>query len=713
MSIDRGPDKKVESSPAQPDGSSHYDPTTSRSLLHATLESTTEGILALDRDGKIVCFNSKVARIWQMPQDALKNSTGQELIEFCARQVKDSVAFIKRIDECQATAETESFDVIELKSGRIIERIIRPQWDDCQCIGTVWSFRDVTEQKRSDEALRESRALFYSFVEQLPSGVFRKDIEGRYVFVNSSFCQILKLSADQILGKLPRELVGVLRTAEDPAKLGNQGEDHHKRVMASGRPIEVEDHYSDANGRIHSYHTIKLPVMSSDGRIIGTQGILTDITERKQAEKALQESQALYQSLVNELPAGVFRKNKQGRYVFVNSWFCRLKGVNADRFLGKMPTELAATEVAGQPERQGEINRLAQQGSSDHEKILATGKTIHSEETYPAIDEMGERCLHVVKSPVFGSDGQIVGTQGILLDMTERKLAEQELEKVHKQLVDASRQAGMAEVATSVLHNVGNVLNSINVSTTLMAETLKKSRISSLSRLSGIIQEQQSNLAAFITTDPRGRRLPEYLSNLAEHLIREQQNLMKEMNETRKHIDHVKEIVKMQQNYAKVGGVAEKIKAVDLVEDALRLNANALARHGIAVIRDYSQGELPEINIEKHKALQILVNLIANAKYACDDAERKDKFVKLEIRNGSNHVRISVIDNGIGIPAENLIRIFNHGFTTRKSGHGFGLHSGALAAREMGGSLIAQSEGPGKGACFVLELPLHPPKSKA
>jgi len=116
---------------------------------------------------------------------------------------------------------------------------------------------------------------------------------------------------------------------------------------------------------------------------------------------------------------------------------------------------------------------------------------------------------------------------------------------------------------------------------------------------------------------------------------------------------------------------------------------------------------VPPISVEKHKVLQILINVLRNAKYACDDSERNEKKITVRISGRDGRVSISVADNGIGIPPENLTRIFNHGFTTRKEGHGFGVHSGANAAREMGGSLSAVSEGTGHGATFTLELPVQ------
>jgi signal transduction histidine kinase len=171
-------------------------------------------------------------------------------------------------------------------------------------------------------------------------------------------------------------------------------------------------------------------------------------------------------------------------------------------------------------------------------------------------------------------------------------------------------------------------------------------------------------------------------------------------------IRHIKEIVSMQQNYAKTFGVLEMLPVAGLVDDALQLNSGAVNRHNIKVVREFAK--VPPILTEKHKVLQILVNLIRNAKHACDDSERHDKQITLRIASGTDSgVKIQVVDNGVGIPAENLTRIFNHGFTTRRNGHGFGLHSGAIAAKEMGGSLTAFSEGLGRGATFTLELPAN------
>jgi two-component system, NtrC family, sensor kinase len=288
-------------------------------------------------------------------------------------------------------------------------------------------------------------------------------------------------------------------------------------------------------------------------------------------------------------------------------------------------------------------------------------------------------------------------------EITERQRAQAELEVVHRKMIDVSRQAGMAEVATGVLHNVGNVLNSINVSSSQVAHKLKKSKASNLSRVVALLRTHEADLGNFMANDPKGRQLPAYLAELSDRVAEEQSSALKEVAQLQKDIDHIKDIVAMQQGFAMVSGVVEPLRVNDLVEDALRMNSSALVRHHIHIIKDLQDG--PAITTEKHKVLQILVNLVSNAKHACHNSGELEHKVTIRVRHAEDRVRIEVTDNGVGIPPENLTRIFNHGFTTRSNGHGFGLHSGALAAKELGGSLSAHSDGPGCGATFTVELP--------
>ncbi len=315
-----------------------------------------------------------------------------------------------------------------------------------------------------------------------------------------------------------------------------------------------------------------------------------------------------------------------------------------------------------------------------------------------------ERVLHQRGAAVKNSEGSVIEVFGTAQDITERKVSEEKIAKAHQELMKVSRQAGMADVATGVLHNVGNVLNSVNVSASLISDRLTRSRISHLGNVCKLMQEQNGNLGNFLTTDVKGSKLPPFLYSLAERLETEQGELIREAETLSKNIGHIKDIVAVQQNYAKVSGVVEVGSASSLTEDALEMNFAGLNRHGVEVVREFA--DMPPVRVDKHKVLQILVNIIGNAKYAVSESTKKSKRIVVQIvRSKSGNVQIAVADNGVGIAKANLSRIFAHGFTTKKDGHGFGLHSAALAATEIGGSLSVKSAGPGRGATFTLELP--------
>ncbi|HXC37111.1 MAG TPA: ATP-binding protein [Candidatus Acidoferrales bacterium] len=285
--------------------------------------------------------------------------------------------------------------------------------------------------------------------------------------------------------------------------------------------------------------------------------------------------------------------------------------------------------------------------------------------------------------------------------------------KTHKEMLEVSRQAGMSEVATAVLHNVGNVLNSVNISAAVVSDHVAEFKVQNIGQVARLLREHVNDIGDYLTKDPKGSQLPEYLAKLATHLGLEQTLILKELGFVRTKIEHIKQIISTQQNYGKVMGLAESIRVEDLVEDVLRLQAVELTEHQVNVRRDYAP-KLPEIVVDKHKVLQILLNLLSNAKHACVESELTPKEVNIRVANGSGRVKVTVSDNGVGIPLANLKKIFNHGFTTKKTGgHGFGLHGSALAAKELGGTIEANSNGPGKGATFILELPVERPDSQS
>ncbi len=282
-----------------------------------------------------------------------------------------------------------------------------------------------------------------------------------------------------------------------------------------------------------------------------------------------------------------------------------------------------------------------------------------------------------------------------------------ELKDVHQQLVRTARQAGMAEVATNVLHNVGNVLNSVYTSAQVSKEHLSKMRLEHVGRVANMLQENQGDLCTFLLQDERGRHVIPFLQKLGKNLLEERQEMVSLLDDVGRYTEHIGDIVKVQQDHARPPRLDEPVLLTELVEDALRINQAGLARHQVKVEKNLES--LQPVLTDKHKMLMILVNLISNAKYAMDEVPPGERRLTVRLVTPSAELlRLEIQDNGIGIAPEMITRIFQYGFTTRAEGHGFGLHSSALAAQELGGSLTAHSDGPGTGATFILELPYQP-----
>jgi two-component system NtrC family sensor kinase len=292
-------------------------------------------------------------------------------------------------------------------------------------------------------------------------------------------------------------------------------------------------------------------------------------------------------------------------------------------------------------------------------------------------------------------------------EISERKRAQAELKIAHERMIETAHKAGMAEVATEVLHNVGNVLNSVNVSTTAITEKIKNSEVKDLGKAVSILNEHIDDLEVFLLKDRQGKHIPLYLTEVSKLLINEQTENLRKLQTLSENIRHINDIINTQQSYAKVSGVEVTTSLTELVEDAIQINNAGLQRHGTRIIREFE--ELPDVEINKQKVLQILVNLISNAKYATSSSEKEEKIITIRIyRYQEDRFRIEVADNGIGIHEDNLTKIFTHGFTTKKHGHGFGLHNSALASNQIRGSLTVHSDGLGQGATFTLELPFKP-----
>ncbi|HVU33763.1 MAG TPA: PAS domain S-box protein [Opitutaceae bacterium] len=587
--------------------------------------------------------------------------------------------------------------------------------DEGNPIRMIGTILDVTERKRAELAQQASEEKYRRLTEEISDVIWEVDANYALTYISPA--------VQTLAGYKPAEVVG-------QAVFGWFDEASNRRLreliveydarMARGEPdvpITFEARMRRKDGTWVWIEAGSQLCRDGQGRFTGYRGTMRDISARKKVEAELQESQArlIYQrdqlqALLEASPDSIYFKDLQSRLVRVS----RSKALKTIQGVPRLKERYEADPktdpihlVIGVTDFETYTPEDAQRAYDDEQAVIRTGEPIINK-LERQIYQDGSVVWHLSnKMPWRDKDGKIIGTFGISKDITALKRAEEDLERVNRQLIEASRHAGMAEVATGVLHNVGNALNSVNVSTSVVLEQVRASRAAYVAKAAGMLQEHTANLAEFLTVDPKGQKLPAYLAALGETLVQEQETLTRELEELRRNVDHIKEIVAMQQTYARVAGVMEPVPIAEVVEDAIRMNSAALARHEVELIRDYAT--TPVITTDRHKVLQILVNLLRNAKYACDESGRTDKRITVSIRPDERKVAIGVRDNGIGIPPENLVRIFSHGFTTRKGGHGFGLHSGANAAKELGGALEVESAGPGQGASFTIQLPLNPP----
>ena len=559
----------------------------------------------------------------------------------------------------------------------------------------VGTCTDITEQKQAEAASRDSEEKFRQLAENI-SDVFwvtSTDFQ-QIIYISPAYEKIWGQPASGLFTNPHQWLEAIL--PEDRA-----------RVMAEFAPVlnnlncaSTEYRIRRPDGQIRWIHDRGFQVRDAAGNFIRIAGIASDITEKKNADLALQKSEERLRRYFDLGLIGISIGSPDKAFLDANEELCRITGYSREELLQKTWLELT------HPDDQNS-------SAETHDKILAgqlDGYTF--EKRY--IRKDGD-IIHVAVSVkcARNSDGAVEYFVALIKDITARRKAEAQLKETQADLLLASRRAGMADVATNVLHNVRNILNSVNITSSCLAEGASKSKAGDLGRLAALLQEHQHDLAGFFTSDPRARQIPGYLNLLANHLAREQAEALKSLEQLRKHIDHINGIVSLQQAFAKSPDLADVANIPLLLDDALGMISGGRGRGEIEIAREIQP--MPPVQLQKHKVLQILVNLLRNAREACVASSSAKKKIGIRASIENSLICIAISDNGVGIPAENLPRIFQHGFTTKLDGHGFGLHGSATCAHEMGGTLTVESGGSGRGATFKLCIPLEqalPPESE-
>ncbi len=427
------------------------------------------------------------------------------------------------------------------------------------------------------------------------------------------------------------------------------------------------------------------------GNAIRGLGANIDITESHRRQAELEALSIRFGIATRAAQAGVWEWEERTDEIWWNDTMYAIYGLPA----GTLPPTYARIVAMIHPDDLPLAQTAWDSAVRGEDQLHVQFRVIRPDGSVVHVDS-----LAVLVTDAYTSDRRLVG---ITLDISERVAAEQRERQLQKQLREASHQSGMAEVATGVLHNVGNVLNSLGIASSTARARLRSSQFGRVERVAAMLDAHRGALDDFFSSDPRGKRLPDYLIALGAQLRTDADEIQKEIEAIGGHVQYLREIVQAQQSFARSGGADEAVNVRELVETALRLKGQELK--GAQITLDIA--EIPEVWTDRHKLMQIIVNFVANA---CDAiAGNESGMRRIAVRAGfvRGWLEITVEDSGVGIPADLLGRVWEFGFTTKAHGHGFGLHSAALAAQQLGGSVAADSAGPGQGACFTVKVPVR------
>jgi PAS domain S-box-containing protein len=546
----------------------------------------------------------------------------------------------------------------------------------------------VLHDRRADRTALRHLSRLASVARATASAVIITDIDGVIVWVNDGFTRITGFSSAEAIGRIPGQLLQAPNANREEAERVRFALSERRSVAA-----EFINHRKD--GRTILIGMKIEPLLAASGECDGFMAIGADITERHERRRALDLLTSRFNLATRVARVGIYERDVGAGTVWWSDVMFEIFGQDPATFTPDVDSWAALIHVEDRDRaiaNGGAAHRLRSADSIQYRIVRPDGtvryvQSIGSSATQEALDGAGS-------SPSI----RIVG---IALDVTERVEAEARERVLQEQLRVSSHQAGMAEIATGVLHNVGNVLNSLGIANATARRHLKSLRVERLETVAAMVRENRTSLATFFMEDPRGRHLPEYMPALAAELSGTAGAVQVEMNVIETLLNHLRNIVSAQQAHAQGGGLREPVNLRDIMESALAMQAPELGR--TEIVRDYA--DLAPVTTDRHKLLQILVNFVSNARDAVTLGGESPGRITVELRGEDDHAVISVTDSGVGMSEVVMANLWQFGYTTKVDGHGFGLHNSANAAQEIGATIAAFSEGAGAGSRFVLRLP--------
>ena len=374
------------------------------SLLTSTFEATADGILVVDLENTIVTYNRQFIEMWQIPADIIKSCDTKKTINYVLAQLKNADEFAETTKKLVSRPELRNFDILNFKDGKIYERYSQPQMLDGKVVGRVLSFRDITQRKQAEQALQESQMRYQELFDSNPHPIWVYDVDTlEFLAVNDETIRRYGYTREEFLEMTVKDV----RPPEDVPILLNcveQAGDTELRMTHSVR-------HQTRSGTIMDVEVAAQPIVFSNRR--ARLALVTDVTERRQAEAELRESENKFRMLVESTSEGILQVDADDRTQFVNNRMCEMVGYTREELLGKSWCELLLDDEGCSIVNQ--VNERRRKGISDRYELRLLKKS-------------GEILWVIVGgAPVTNSEGVVTGSMGIFTDITDRKSAEQQL----------------------------------------------------------------------------------------------------------------------------------------------------------------------------------------------------------------------------------------------------------------------------------------------
>lgn len=660
------------------------------------IDDTLDPFVALDASGKILFTNPALCRILNRGKD--------EIVDL------NLVNFLHALDQPNMRSllheQSESSGTIWQLENRLIDldgethfiawniNLQRTPSGDIEQLMLVG--KDLTDLRKVEEKL----ILQANVIEQVHDAVITTDLEANIIAWNREAARKFGYSREDILGRNLTEILANDLTPMDRKRLED--------ILVLDSEIDTQRVFLKKDGTEFPGNIHFSALRDKDQERRGYIGVVTDLTQHNRMLNDLRLSEKRLTNAQRLAALGYFEWNIQNE----TFW---------------MSDELYAIYQIKQSAKSLKANTLFKLAHADDKHLLE--KTIMNsvkectgfDIEYRIIDTKGnEKFVYEQVEIIPDEGGQALLMTGTIQDITQRKNAEkkillyknqleemirertQHIEELSKELIESSRKAGMAEVATGVLHNVGNVLNSINISVSMLSSNLDRLDSRSIHKVRNLLEENKNSPENFFDANGKGLQLIEYLQLLANDRENVHKTLYKELETIEQNVDHVKHIVRMQQSHANSKGIKEERRLSDLLEEAIVIADLSTSQPEILLKRDYDTGDL--VDLETHKLLQILINLLTNAKDSVVASANNNKQICLSFKCMDPEIEISVEDNGVGMESSDPDKIFSMGYSTKPDGHGYGLHTSANLTAEIGGTIKVYSEGNNKGARFTLRF---------